>query len=205
MCNRKTERLFCAPQTQTQKIVASAFLSLGSNQGDREEHLRAAVEGLHAATDIRVEAASPVYETEAHTARPDEEQPGFLNAVLQASVTCPPEALLRTAQAVERSEGRDRTDPRKWPPRPLDIDLLVVGDVTRQTDVLKLPHPRLAERRFVLRPWADVAPNLHVPPPFDAPVCTLHRACSDPAAVVPTSVSLSVPNSGKRDSSSAAD
>ena len=54
--------------------MASAFLSLGSNQGDREEHLRAAVEGLHAATDIRVEAASPVYETEAHTARPDEER-----------------------------------------------------------------------------------------------------------------------------------
>jgi 2-amino-4-hydroxy-6-hydroxymethyldihydropteridine diphosphokinase len=160
----------------------TAYLGLGSNLGDRLSHLRAAVEGLDAAEPVQVTAGSPVYETAAHTTGPDEEQPPFLNAVVEAEAACAPEQMLRIAQRLERAEGRERGRTR-WAPRPLDVDLLVVGDATRRTDDLTLPHPRLAERRFVLRPWAHLAPNLVVPPPFDAPVRVLLDACPDSTSI----------------------
>lgn len=160
----------------------TAYLGLGSNLGDRRAHLHAVVEGLAAADPVRVTARSPVYETEAHTMAPDEAQPSFLNAVLEAEVACAPEELLRIAQRLEREEGR-ATEREQWAPRPLDVDLLVVGTVTCQTESLTLPHPRLADRRFVLRPWADLAPNLRVPPPFEATVQELLEACPDTAAI----------------------
>jgi len=160
--------------------MPTAYLGLGSNEGDRIGHLRAAAERLQRDDRLRVQAASPVYETKAHTVSPDEEQPSFLNAVLHVAADCDPEALLRIAQKVERAEGRVRDeDHQKWRPRPLDIDLLAMGAVTRQTDTLTLPHPRLAERRFVLRPWADLAPNFVVPPPFDQSVQSLLNQCPD--------------------------
>lgn len=169
--------------------MATAYLGLGSNLGDRAVHLRTAVEGLAARGAVRVIACSPVYETEAHTTDPDDEQPSFLNAVLEAEVSCTPEALLRVAHRLEREAGRV-SDRARWAPRPLDVDLLVVGTATRRSDVLTLPHPRLAERRFVLRPWADLAPNFAVPPPFDATVRELLDACTDPAAIRRTAHTL---------------
>jgi 2-amino-4-hydroxy-6-hydroxymethyldihydropteridine diphosphokinase len=138
-----------------------------------------------------------MYETEAHTLAPDEEQPPFLNAVVEAEVACSPERLLRLAQRLERAEGR-AADRERWAPRSLDVDLLVVGAATRQSDVLTLPHPRLAERRFVLRPWADLAPNLVVPPPFDATVRALLAACSDAAAVQRLEAPLHGPDASPR-------
>lgn len=160
--------------------MPTAYLGLGSNQGDRLGHLQVAVERLHRYDLLRVVAASPVYETEAHTVSPDEEQPSFLNAVLRVAVECSPESLLRIAHEVEQAEGRvGEAVQQKWRPRPLDIDLLAVGSVTCQTDALTLPHPRLGERRFVLRPWADLAPNFAVPPPFDQSVQSLLDQCSD--------------------------
>jgi len=163
--------------------VAPAYLGLGSNAGNRLQHLRGAVERLHQREGLRDVAASPVYETEAHTALPDETQPPFLNAVLHVAVTCDPATLLRVAHEVERAEGRVRASEERWGPRPLDVDLLAVGPLTRQTAALTLPHPRLAERRFVLRPWADLAPNFVVPPPFDESVQTLLDQCTDAASV----------------------
>jgi len=159
--------------------MRTAYLGLGSNEGTRFGHLRAAVRhlrGHEAIWDVRL---SPVYETAAHTRAPDDEQPPFLNAVLRARVECTPEALLRMALSVEDAEGRVRTAGRKWEPRPLDVDLLAVGTATRRTDDLILPHPRLAERRFVLRPWADLAPNFVVPPPFNQSVQSLLDQCTD--------------------------
>jgi 2-amino-4-hydroxy-6-hydroxymethyldihydropteridine diphosphokinase len=162
--------------------MRTAFLGLGSNLGDRWSHLRAALTGLDASAPVQVRACSPVYETEPHTTDPDEEQPAFLNAVVEAEVGCASERLLRIAQRIEREEGR-AADRSRWAPRPLDIDLLVVGDRTCRTDDLTLPHPRLAERRFVLRPWADLAPNFAVPLPFDATVRELLEACPDTATI----------------------
>ena len=176
--------------------MTRAYLGLGSNEGARRAHLQAAVEGLHEAPDIEVRAVSPVYETEAHTVTPAETQPAFLNAVLEAAVDCRAEALLARAHAVERAEGRARADSERWAPRPLDVDLLVVGTRTCHTDTLTLPHPRLAERRFVLRPWADLAPDVVVPPPFDATVRALLEACPDDSAVRQTDRRLRVPGRG---------
>jgi 2-amino-4-hydroxy-6-hydroxymethyldihydropteridine diphosphokinase len=171
--------------------VTVAYLGLGSNVGARHDHLQAAVDGFARADEVRVEAVSPVYETEAHTVDPDEQRPLFLNAVLAVRGDCSPMRLLRLGQALERAEGRQRQKERRWVPRPLDVDLLAVGQKTCRTDALTLPHPRIAERRFVLRPWADLAPNFVVPPPFDAPVCRLLTRCSDTAFLRRTDQTLS--------------
>ena len=170
--------------------MSTAYLGLGSNEGNRRRHLRAAVDHFHGHDAIWGMSVSPVYETEAHTLGPDEEQPPFLNAVLRACVDCTPESLLRLAQAVERDEGRTRNADQTWQPRPLDIDLLAVGTETRRTDALILPHPRLAERRFVLRPWADLAPNFAVPPPFDQSVQSLLDQCTDSTDIRQTTCAL---------------
>lgn len=172
--------------------MRTAYLGLGSNLGDRWAHLRAAVAGLDDAKAVRVTACSPVYETEAHTTDPDEEQPPFLNAVVEVAVDCSPKQLLRLAKRLERDEGR-KGNSERWAPRPLDVDLLVVGEERRRSDRLTLPHPRLADRRFVLRPWADLAPDVQVPPPFDATVQDLLAACPDSATVRRVDGSLRCP------------
>ena len=120
---------------------------------------------------------SPVYESEAHTLAPGEQQPPYLNAVVQVRTHRTPEALLDVCRDLERAAGRRRR--RRWAPRRLDLDLLLVDEVTCATDRLTLPHPRLAERRFVLQPLHDLAPDLHVPPPFDASVDDLLYATPD--------------------------
>jgi len=173
--------------------VDTAYLGLGSNRGDRRVHLQAAVDGLHEREGIRIQAVSPLYETEAHTVDPDEEQRPFLNAVVEAAVGRSPEQLLRVAHDVEADRGRTRTG-RRWAPRPLDIDLLAVGAKTRATDALTLPHPRLAERRFVLRPWADLAPDFVVPAPFGASVRALLDRCPDTAEVHRVDQGLTIPS-----------
>lgn len=170
-----------------------AYLGLGSNRGERQSHLQAAVDGLRSMADVRVTAASPLYETEAHTLDPDEEQRPFLNAVVEAEVACSPEELLEQAHKLEAQQGRVRGDEKRWRPRPLDVDLLAVGPVTRRTDTLMLPHPRLAERRFVLRPWAEIAPTYRVPTPFNASVECLLKQCPDTASIQRSELSLSFP------------
>jgi len=165
----------------------TAYLGLGSKGGNRRNHLQTAVEGLQNQKGIRVTAVSPVYETEAHTWEPDETQPSFLNAVAEIEQMHSPGRLLGLVQALERQAGRVPAD-EPWSPRPLDIDLLMVGTVTRRSDELTLPHPRLAERRFVLRPWADLAPDVVVPPPFDASVRALLQACSDASSIRRTEI-----------------
>jgi len=174
-----------------ERTVTTAYLGLGSNVGTRRDHLQAAVDGVVRAEEVQVEAVSPVYETEAHTLEPDEQQRPFLNAVLAVSADCSPLRLLDVAKALEREEGR-RQEARRWAPRPLDVDLLAVGRTTCRSAPLTLPHPRLAERRFVLRPWADLAPNFVVPPPFDAAVCRLLARCPDTAALRRTEQTLTV-------------
>ena len=160
------------------------FVGLGSNQGGRLGHLQAAADGFAAQEGVAVLAASPVYETEAHTLRRGEQQPAFLNAALRLRTSLSPERLLDVGQRLEADAGRAPERRRaRWAPRPLDVDLLVVGGETRDTPRLALPHPRLAERRFVLQPLADLCPNLRVPTPFEATVSELLRRCSDRAAL----------------------
>jgi 2-amino-4-hydroxy-6-hydroxymethyldihydropteridine diphosphokinase len=135
----------------------TVYLSLGSNIGDRARNLQAALEQL-AAPDLRVMRTSPAYETEPveYTA-----QRWFLNLVVEAGTELLPMQLLLRIGRVERALGRVRTIPKG--PRTIDIDILFYGRTIVRSARLEIPHPRMAERRFVLAPMADLAPDLRHP------------------------------------------
>jgi 2-amino-4-hydroxy-6-hydroxymethyldihydropteridine diphosphokinase len=135
------------------------YLGLGSNVGDREAHLRAAVE-LLAEHGIEVEAVSSLYETEPVGEILD--QPDFLNAAVRISTELEPEALLDKCKAIEVEQGRMFGGPRHGP-RPLDVDLLILGDLELETERLTLPHPQVTARRFVLAPLLELDSGLALP------------------------------------------
>lgn len=141
--------------------VKRTYLGIGSNLGDRKGHLQFAVDGL-AARAGRVTAVSPVYETEP-VGGPT--QPDYLNAVVAVETELSPRELLAVAKALEAEAGREPPDPtNRWGPRPLDIDILMVGDERIDEPDLIVPHPRIHQRAFVLAPLADIAPDLVVAP-----------------------------------------
>lgn len=168
--------------------AVEAYVALGANVGDRAGAMRRALAALGRTPGVRVVAASPVYETAAHVLPGAPEAPDFLNAVARLRVTLEPDALLRALLEAEAAEGRVRT--ARWAPRPLDLDLLVYGDVVLATSALTLPHPRLAGRRFVLAPLSDLAPNLRVPAPFSASVSELLARCPDASRLIRTDLAL---------------
>lgn len=127
-----------------------AFVALGSNLGDRRGHLRRAVAGLP-----DVVAVSGVYETEPVG---KQDQGAFLNMAVELRTALDPYELLRWCLLLEQDAGRVRTE--RWGPRTLDADVLLHGDTSIQSDLLTIPHPRMFERRFVLQPMADLAPEL---------------------------------------------
>lgn len=139
-----------------------AYIGLGANlpspAGAPEQTVRAAIDALGKAGQVT--AYSRLYRTEPVGL---ESQPAFVNAVAQLETDLEPEPLLDFLLALERRYGRDRTlDPPKGP-RTLDLDLLLVDGVILSTETLTLPHPALAERRFVLAPLAEIAPDLRIP------------------------------------------
>jgi 2-amino-4-hydroxy-6-hydroxymethyldihydropteridine diphosphokinase len=131
-----------------------AFIGLGSNLGDRRALLRAAVEGLEAAGDVV--GVSPLYETEP-VGGPEDQGP-YLNVVVELSTGDSPRQLLGRCRALEAAAGRVRTV--RWGPRSLDADVLWVQGCEVDEPDLTVPHPRLWERRFVVQPLADLAPDL---------------------------------------------
>ena len=131
----------------------TVYLALGSNLGDRLANLQAAEAAL--APEIRLLAASPVYETPPWGVV---EQPAFLNQVLQVETELDPPALLQRIKQLERDLGRQPSV--RYGPRQIDIDILFYGDLIFNSLVLSIPHPRLDERAFVLAPLADLAPDL---------------------------------------------
>ena len=136
-----------------------AHVGLGANLGEREPTLRRALELLDAAPDLAVTAVSSLRETE-----PDGylEQPLFLNAAAAVETDLAARALLEHLLAVERELGRTRDGPR-FGPRTIDLDLLLYGTRIIDEPGLRVPHPRLHERRFVLEPLAELDPGLLVP------------------------------------------
>jgi 2-amino-4-hydroxy-6-hydroxymethyldihydropteridine diphosphokinase len=155
-----------------------AYVAIGSNLGDRERHLGAAVTALHALCGVRDVVTSRIYETE--PVGPGPQRP-YLNAVARVRTTLAPRALLDSLLAIERSEGRERGAVRNAP-RTLDLDLLAYGDREIDEPGLVVPHPRIAQRAFVLEPLCDLAPDL-VLPGASLPVSALAAAVRDPAAV----------------------
>jgi 2-amino-4-hydroxy-6-hydroxymethyldihydropteridine diphosphokinase len=134
------------------------FLGLGSNVGDRAAHLRAARAAL--AAHVEVLATSSPYETEPQGEILD--QPDFLNACLLIETELSPEDLLEVCKRVERELGRAAGGPRHAP-RPIDVDLLLLGDERRASERLTLPHPELRSRRFVIEPLLELEPELRLP------------------------------------------
>ena len=139
--------------------MRSGYLGLGSNVGDSAGHLRAAVELLES-RGVGVEAVSSAYVTEPVGEILD--QPDFLNAAIRIRTDLEPEELLDVCKAVEAERGRAFDLPRHSP-RPLDVDLLLLGDLELQTDRLTLPHPEVRSRRFVLAPLLELDPLLALP------------------------------------------
>lgn len=134
-----------------------AYIGLGANLGDPWQALRAALQALAALPGTRLVAVSPAY----RSAPVEASGPDFLNAVAALDTALAPLALLDALQAIEAAQGRER--PYRNAPRTLDLDLLLYGDLRLHSQRLSLPHPRLQQRAFVLRPLLDLAPDLAVP------------------------------------------
>lgn len=137
--------------------MKTIYLSLGSNLGDREGYLREAI-ALVGAEGLRVLRVSSLYETEPMEVR---DQPWFLNLVVEAETDLLPKQVLARIRKIERGLGRRRGRPKG--PRTIDIDILLYGESVIETTELTVPHPRLAERRFVLEPLAELVPELRHP------------------------------------------
>jgi len=140
--------------------VPRAYIALGSNLGDREETIRAAVAALAAERRIAVAAVSALIETEPVGVV---DQPRFLNGVAALDTDLPARELLDVLLDVERRFGRQREGTVPQGPRTLDLDLLLYGDEEIDEPRLRVPHPRLHEREFVLGPLEELAPSLEVP------------------------------------------
>jgi 2-amino-4-hydroxy-6-hydroxymethyldihydropteridine diphosphokinase len=147
--------------TGEMRPIRRAVVALGSNLGERLASLQGAVNALADTPDVWVTEVSPVYETDPIGA-PDGSE-AFLNAVVLLDTTLAASRLLDRALAIEDAFGRDRSGGEVNAPRTLDVDLIVVGDRRGQDDSLRLPHPRAAERAFVLQPWYDLEPDAVIP------------------------------------------
>jgi 2-amino-4-hydroxy-6-hydroxymethyldihydropteridine diphosphokinase len=140
-------------------VDKDAYIGLGSNQGDRELNILRAVAEIGKLPDSRVSGLSPFYETSPVGVT---NQPDFINAVLQLSTKLSPLALLLRLQHIECVVFR-RTRTHPWGPRTMDLDLLLYADLVLNVEELTIPHPRMADRRFVLEPLCKLAPGLRHP------------------------------------------
>jgi 2-amino-4-hydroxy-6-hydroxymethyldihydropteridine diphosphokinase len=145
--------------------MARVFLSLGSNLGDRRQHLAAALARLREDMAVRVVTCSQVYETTPWPELGSPRETWHLNCAVEIETDLPPHHLLRLTQAIETQCGRTLSNPTPGPasPRSLDIDILLYADQVIAEDRLQIPHPFLHLRRFVLVPLADIAPEFEHP------------------------------------------
>ncbi|HQN68578.1 MAG TPA: 2-amino-4-hydroxy-6-hydroxymethyldihydropteridine diphosphokinase [Anaerolineaceae bacterium] len=151
--------------------MEDVFLGIGSNLGDREENLAQARDSIEAF--VRIEAVSPVYETNAWGF---EDQPAFLNQVIHIKTSLTPQALLRRIKRIEKDLGRKKSF--RWGPRLIDIDILFFADYIIESASLTIPHKELHKRAFVLVPLADIAPDF-VHPVFNQTVSALRDTLAD--------------------------
>ncbi|GHC34804.1 2-amino-4-hydroxy-6-hydroxymethyldihydropteridine diphosphokinase [Aidingimonas halophila] len=164
----------------TDSRYATAYIALGSNLDTPRQHVERAVTQLrelpvtHLTRCSRLYASKPVG---------PQDQPDFVNAVVEVITQLSPLALLDQLQALEQRHGRERS--RHWGPRTLDLDLLLHGDTRMQTSRLVLPHPHMHERAFVLVPLADIAGNLTLPGDIDVATLADKYANDDLRVLLP--------------------
>lgn len=160
------------------------LLALGSNLGDRAAHLSDAVHRISGVDGFRMVAASSVYESEPWGYVP---QGNFLNCVIEIRSTIPPAAMLEPLKAIEREMGR--TEAPRNHPRIIDIDIAIAGSAVVRSDALTIPHPRMAQRRFVLLPLCELAPDMRHPV-LGATMLELLAVCGDMGRVRRTEIRL---------------
>jgi len=142
--------------------VTRAVLALGSNLGNREAAISMAVRQIAELEGVELVATSMVHESVAvKLDGPDADAPAYLNAVVAVDTTLAPNDLLAAVNVIEHTLGRVRGE--RWADRTLDIDIITYGDLVLQTEELTIPHPRAAERSFVLEPWLDIDPEAELP------------------------------------------
>ncbi len=154
----------------------TVYLSLGSNVGDRRAQIESALSLLENEC-VRIVKRSSLYETEPVDMV---DQPWFLNSVIEAQTDLSPREVLEAIQRIEERLGRERTIPRG--PRTIDIDVLLYDAIVLREPQLQIPHPRMARRRFVLVPFAEIAPAL-VDPTSHRTIADLLAACVDRSEV----------------------
>ena len=155
-------------------MIIDAYLSFGSNIAPRFEILQCAIEALHLLPNSGVELVSSIYETEAVSSYP---QADYLNCVVHIKTELTPEALLASCREIEFSNGRP-VSRDKNSPRTLDIDIIFYGNRIINATKLIVPHPRYANRRFVLEPLAEISPDYICPDTGSSVVQTLDQ-CTD--------------------------
>lgn len=139
---------------------AGVFVGLGANLGNPGAQFRVAMRQLEVQHPVRVMKQSLLYRTPPWGV---EQQPEFTNAVVELETELAPPALVHALHALERLAGRDRRSGQRWGPRVLDLDLLLYRDEAWQRADCLVPHPRIAERAFVLVPLAEIAPDVEIP------------------------------------------
>jgi 2-amino-4-hydroxy-6-hydroxymethyldihydropteridine diphosphokinase len=154
--------------------VVEAYVGLGANLGDAQSAVQAAIAAIGKLDGVRLTQQSSLY----GSAPVDAGGADYVNAVVQVHTTLSGLQLLHALQAIEAQAGRER--PFRNAPRTLDLDVLLFGNASIQTELLTVPHPRMAERAFVLRPLAEIAPDLVTPAQLDA-VCAQRMWLLEPA------------------------
>lgn len=153
--------------------LSVAYLSLGSNVGDRRKNVKDAIDLISRLDTVKVKAQSSFHRT-VHISDPS--QPYFLNAVIKIETAIPPEKLLEKLLEIENKLGRVRTT--RWGPRTIDIDILTYDDIIYDSDTLTIPHPLFHERRFVLELLCEIDSQLRHPV-LDATVWELLQSCGE--------------------------
>ncbi|NIM96606.1 MAG: 2-amino-4-hydroxy-6-hydroxymethyldihydropteridine diphosphokinase [candidate division Zixibacteria bacterium] len=157
--------------------LATAYLSLGSNLGDRLQFLKEAIRKIGRSEKVSVEKVSPIYETQPVGY---EDQGWFLNLVVEIQTSLKPVPLLQFLLSIEDQMGRKRE--RKWGRRNIDLDILLYDERVVDSAQLTIPHPRMHERTFVLTPLAQIAPEL-LHPLLKKKVEELLQSCEDKSVV----------------------
>ncbi|AZS35637.1 2-amino-4-hydroxy-6-hydroxymethyldihydropteridine pyrophosphokinase [Microbacterium lemovicicum] len=160
--SRRLAEGFQGDAAAADRAAVTAVVALGANLGDRADVIAEAVRDLARLPLVTEVRASETIESVAVTPDgPDESRPGYLNAVALLSTRLAPSVLLTYLHAIEARHGRERRE--RWGDRTLDLDLISYGDVRSDDPALRLPHPRAAERDFVLGPWLAVDPDAELP------------------------------------------
>lgn len=141
--------------------MAVVYVAMGSNLGKRVATLGLAKEQLAAVGGLVLTDSSPYYETEPESVSSGLDQPYFINSVLRLQTDLAPSELLQRLQQIEQALGRQRGI--RWGARTIDLDVLLYDDIVMREEALEIPHPRMHERRFVLEPLCDIAPEIRHP------------------------------------------